>query len=334
MPLVSVIMVAHCDTRFLRPAIRSVLRQTWTDLELVLVDNGIGLGRDQLGDLGKDSRLRILNQSENLGMPAGFNEGLKNCRGEFIALLDYDDLALPDRIERQVAGMRQRPELGMLFMAAETIDRLDCVTGTEFTLISECDHRRFGVFDMPATTPTFMCRRTVADQVRYRAPFDVAADFDFFTRISDRWPTAALPAIGIRYRRHAEQATSARRTHQVLSANLVRLLTARRRSGRTEGLDEILEELRDWIAEPPSLKDQYAYFARRSLREGFLPLAVYFARASLRDSRGPGAIWRAGLVLLNVSALQPSRIPLHWRLFFTGPLRTFGLRPRKENSAD
>ncbi len=327
MPHVSVIMVAHRDTPYLRPAIRSVLEQTWRDLELVLVDNGIGLREADLGEPGADERLRMVSLESNRGIATGINAAVSQCRGDYVALLDSDDIALPDRIARQVAAMHTRPELGMLFMAARTIDRDDRVIGTEFTLITEDEHRLFGSYDMPAVTPTYMCRREVMEQHVYREGTDVASDYDFFTRVNDQWPTGALPEYGICYRRYEEQSTVARRAVQVLGANIVRLVTARRRAGREERFSELIDEYRGWLESPPDAGTQYATFARRSLREKFPLLAVYFARKSLATLHGVRWVFRALGTLVGAIICKPDQTILLLRLFFTGPLRTFGLRP-------
>ena len=73
MPAVSVLMVFHRDTPFLRPALASALKQTFADFELVLVDNGTGLGADALGELGRDPRLRWVRLARNEGIPGGHN---------------------------------------------------------------------------------------------------------------------------------------------------------------------------------------------------------------------------------------------------------------------
>ena len=114
MPQVSVLMVFHRVTPFFEPAVRSVLEQTFDDLELVLVDNGTGLPVKALGELGADPRVHWVRLPCNEGIPSGHNAGVAAARGEFIALQDYDDIALPHRLERQVATLRADPGIGLV----------------------------------------------------------------------------------------------------------------------------------------------------------------------------------------------------------------------------
>lgn len=327
MPLVSVIMVSHRDTPFVRAAVASVFAQTLRDWELIFVDNGSGMTPESLGESGRDDRLRWIALEQNFGIPIGMNAALKVARGEFIAVLDADDLALPRRFEVQAAFLRANPGLSAVFSAADTIDEAGVVTAREFTLLSERDHRIFSAYDMPAMTPTVMLRRQIMERYPYREDFDVACDYDQMSRIADHHASCALPEVLTQYRRHQIQTTVQKRVSQVFYANIVRLLTARRRSGRDEAMAALVEELREWLAQPPDPATQYAFFARRSLAEGYILLAVYFARKMLADARTPRGIAGAGWILLHAMGQNPGQIVRLLRMFFTGPLRAFDLQP-------
>ena len=114
MPVVSVIMACHRVTPFLRPAVRSVLAQTERDLELILVDNGTGAGLEPLAQDGADPRVRLVTLGTNRGIAAAHNAAVALAAGEFIALLDHDDLMLPRRLEKQIAALRASPGLGLV----------------------------------------------------------------------------------------------------------------------------------------------------------------------------------------------------------------------------
>jgi GT2 family glycosyltransferase len=324
MPAVSVLMVFHRDTPFLRPAIASVLGQTWRDLEFVLVDNGTGLTTDALGDLGSDPRLRWVRLPANQGIAAGHNAGVAAAQSEFIALLDYDDLALPSRLERQVALLRADPRLGLVSTLAEAIDETGRVLHREFALAEPEAQRCYVQFAAPFFTPACTGRREVFTTLPYRAAFSYCADFDFVARVADRWPTAIVPEVLLHYRHHAAQTTVQRASRIAAERCAVRLLTARRRANRPEGSDLIDFSAADRIRPADAVRD----YARRSLAEGFTVLAAYHARRTAAEGRTPVDYLRAfGIFLRAYRAATAAERGQVARMFFSGPVRALGLRP-------
>ena len=106
MPFISVIIPTYNRALVFSRAVRSVLEQTWTDLEIILVDDGSDDDTLELAKLLKDPRLRIFTQ-ENKGVSAARNLGIHHAGGRYIALLDSDDYWLPRKLERQIHFMRE-----------------------------------------------------------------------------------------------------------------------------------------------------------------------------------------------------------------------------------
>ena len=320
MPAVSVLMVFHRDTPFLRPAIASVVAQTWTDWELVLVDNGTGLAPETLGETGRDPRLRWVRLARNEGICAGHNAGVAAARGEFVALLDYDDLMMPSRLERQVARLRAEPALGLVSARAESIDATGRVTGREFSLDDGEAQRVYTHYAAPVVTPAFAGRREVFAALPYRAEFVWSADFDFLARAAERWPLAAVPGVLLRYRRHAGQTTQVRAGQIVAERCAVRLLTARRRAGREEGVALA-------VGEAASAGEVTRTYARACVGEGFPVLAAYHARRSVAEEptlRSLVTAWRIYAAAGRRAGAEAAQVR---RMFFSGPVRALGLRP-------
>jgi glycosyltransferase involved in cell wall biosynthesis len=292
MPTVSVILVFHRDTPFLRPAINSILDQTFRDLELVLVDNGVGLMETDLGlSVGEDRPpIKWVRFPENRGIAHGGNAGFAAAVGEFAAFMDYDDIALPNRIARQVIALREHPAWQIVTTRAFLIDAQGAQTGESFTLLSPAEQATFSQFSMPATSPTMMARTEVVRRLPYRPEFIYAPDFDFFPRVADNAVTAAIPEVLLYYRHHANQSTQVGHDSQTLSANIIRLLTARRRAGRPEDFANLTDELAAWRKDAPALAVQYNFFADRAWQENFPLLGVYFARKLLPVDRSPRAV--------------------------------------------
>ncbi len=327
MPAVSVIMVFHRVIPFLAPAVQSILTQTWRDLELVLVDNGTGAGVAPLGDLGRDPRLRLISRSGDTRIAAGFNSGVAEARGEFIAVMDYDDLAQPQRIERQVAALRADSGLGLVTCRAETIDGQGATIGREFVLEKPEQQMIFSAYSMPAPTPSLMGKAEVFRRFPRRSEFLYAVDYDFFSRAAEVWPTRGVPETLLRYRVHAQQATMQYQARQVFEACAIRLLTARRRSGRAEGLSSVLAEMGTWVDSPPALPVIYARFAHWCLEEKFPLLAVYHARKLLSVRRDVQTIAAVLQIYLNALRIAPGEASILTRMFLSGPLRTHRLKP-------
>jgi glycosyltransferase involved in cell wall biosynthesis len=121
-PRVSVVICFLNGAEFLPAAIDSVLAQTMTDFELYLVDDGSTDGSSEIAQryVVGDSRLRYVEHEGhvNLGLSASRNVGIRAAQGDFIALLDADDIWMPSKLEEQLAIFDRHPELGMVCGAA------------------------------------------------------------------------------------------------------------------------------------------------------------------------------------------------------------------------
>ncbi len=116
-PCVSVIMPVYNAANFLSAALESALKQTFEDFEIIVVDDGSTDGTRELlqtFEQNFEPRVRVLRQA-NAGASSARNTAIRAARGEFIAFLDSDDLWEPQKLELQVAALRERPEAGVCF---------------------------------------------------------------------------------------------------------------------------------------------------------------------------------------------------------------------------
>lgn len=117
-------MPVYNGMRYIREAVDSVFAQTFTDFELLIVDDASTDGsRAYLASLA-DPRVRVVTNEVNLGQTATLNRGLSLARGAFIARLDQDDVCLPERLERQLATHEARPDVALSCTWEYTIDSL------------------------------------------------------------------------------------------------------------------------------------------------------------------------------------------------------------------
>ncbi len=123
-PTISVVMPVHNGERFLREAVESILTQTWTDLEMIVVDDGSTDGTPViLEQLAKeDSRVVVITFPVNRGVSEAANEGCRRSRGRFIARMDADDVSLPERLEKEVAFLEANPDVSVVGAWVRRID--------------------------------------------------------------------------------------------------------------------------------------------------------------------------------------------------------------------
>lgn len=116
MRVVSILVAVYNAESFVEETVQSVLAQTYPDWELLLVDDGSTDGTPEvLSRLARlDTRIRVLRQP-NAGTQVARNYGLRHCHGEWVALLDHDDVWLPRKLERQLDIAREHPDAGLLF---------------------------------------------------------------------------------------------------------------------------------------------------------------------------------------------------------------------------
>ena len=120
-PKITVVIVTYNRPLFIKEAIQSVLNQTFTDFELIVVDNGVKIPAKEIVGSFDDSRIKYIQNDKNTDCAGGKNIGMKNMRGEFAAFLDDDDMWLPEKLELQMRAFENNPEAGFCFTAVTQV---------------------------------------------------------------------------------------------------------------------------------------------------------------------------------------------------------------------
>jgi len=215
-PLVSVLLSVHNGEPYVRTALESVLRQTMDDLELIVVDDASTDGTPDIIAGLHDPRVRMLRNDEQLGLAASLNRGLDEARGRYVARLDADDVALPRRLELQVARIRATPGIVILGSAVCAIDD-DGTLGTVHAMPATSMAVRWHLlFSSPFFHPTVLLDREHLERhgLRYDSSFLESEDYDLWTRALAAGEGANLSESLVLYRVHAGQASQARRELQ------------------------------------------------------------------------------------------------------------------------
>jgi len=235
-PEVSIVLPVYNSQRYLAETIESALSQTFTNFELVAVDDE---STDDSSDILKryadaDSRVRILQRSHG-GIVAARNEGMAAARGEFIAAMDHDDVMLPERLALQVAFLRAHPDCVAVGGAGLLIDPEGdpLIERHHPTEPDEIEAELFAGRN-PIIQPCVMIRReSVAAIGGYREQCNFAEDYDLFLRLSDLGRLANLPQVLIQYRQHMSRASHGHyqeQNHVLVAA----LQEAYKRRGRSD----------------------------------------------------------------------------------------------------
>jgi glycosyltransferase involved in cell wall biosynthesis len=225
-PRVSVLTPVYNMEAFIGPAIESVLAQTMGDFELVLVDdcstdNSMSIMQDYAA---RDGRIRIYSTPVNSWAHAAGNVGLDHARGEYVAILDADDLLPPDRFEKQLAVLDANPDIDVCGGWMQLFDESDKLLATFQR--DDLQIRMGMVFDSTMGHGTAMIRRSVIEDhgIRYDTDIYYAHDYHFFTQLAfDGHATfTSIPEVVYLYRWHAAQTSNARRVEQIGYSDQVR----------------------------------------------------------------------------------------------------------------
>lgn len=205
MPKISVIMpIYNTDPVYLKQAIESVFHQTYKDFELLLIDDASEPYIREVIESYHDKRLNYIRLKSNSGAAAARNIGIEKSKGEYIALLDSDDIALPERLEKQVKYMEKHPKIGCMGTSAEIIgDDSDNAGFTKFKGHKEIE--RFLIFiNCAFCNSSIMLRKSVLtkNHIFYNSEFVPAEDYGFYISLIGKTQFAFLNEVLIQYRYH------------------------------------------------------------------------------------------------------------------------------------
>lgn len=220
LPLVTVLLPVFNGETYLAEAIESVLRQTYPNIELLVIDDGSTDGTaDVIARFG-DPRLVVLRHEVNRGLVAALNHGLELARGELLARLDADDVADPTRLAKQVQRFRADPDLVALGTAISYIDSTGSLVEVPAGQVQGAHFLRWRMLRGTCVYhPTLMLHRARAGaDARYSADYPHAEDYELLLRLSRRCRVDNLAEVLVAHRRHPGSISSQYRDQQRSSA--------------------------------------------------------------------------------------------------------------------
>lgn len=208
-PEVSVVIPAYNASRHIFEAVSSILDQTFRNLEVVIVNDGSTDETRAICDslAAKDRRIVVITQ-DNKGVSGALNAGIRLSRGPLIARMDADDIAFPERIEKQLEVLCDSPDTGLV--SAGYIPFAEMSLPTLAPIVHPSGHQciyALLAFCSPICHPAVLARRELFQQFPYR-PGVAAEDHDLWCRAIHSYQFANIEAPLLYYRRHAASITA------------------------------------------------------------------------------------------------------------------------------
>lgn len=305
-PVVSVVMPVYNTAEYLAGAIESILKQTFTSIELIIVDDGSEDGSLQIAEQfeAADKRIRLIVQEGNKGNYPSRNHGMALARGEYIAVMDSDDVALPNRLERQVQFLQEHPGFTMVGSRVLLIDPEGAPVGSKEGLFTEHEDIDAALMERKwaVVHPTVLMRRSAVNAVGgYREKFRTCADHDIYIRLAELGRVANLPEVLLCYRQHYSSLTRLKSDQQHNLRLIQRDARERRKLSPLEGeplppiqKPEVLQRrqkmrLRYTWAEM-AMREKYVTTALKNIGLSFVldPIGALYTSLSLVRRRAMG----------------------------------------------
>ena len=212
--LVSVLMPVFNGAPYLRESVESLLNQDHQNFELIMIDDG---SIDETWDIiqglaRRDHRIRPFRNGSNRGLTRCLNDGLQLCTGEYIARLDADDIATPNRLSTQINHLKSHPNIGLVGSFLKTIEerpRLVTYPTKHFDIVGML------AFANSIAHPSIMFRRSLITVHGVSYPdIKYAQDYGFYIRCASVTELSNLPVALTYYRIHSSQISSQKKIEQ------------------------------------------------------------------------------------------------------------------------
>jgi glycosyltransferase involved in cell wall biosynthesis len=298
-----VVIPAYNRAATIGAAIASVLRQTWRDFELVVVDDGSTDGTLEAARAVADPRLRVVAAPRNLGAAGARNLGVAEARGTWVAFQDSDDEWLPEKLAKQMARLATPPpdgaEWGGCYCGLLTVGALDARPGERTTLryvpdpslaLVEGDILDTLLAGNVISTQTLVVRRDLfLDLGRFDEATTPIEDWDFALRLANRGPIAFVDEPLV---------------HQHFSPDSITRWTKRRVESRQRLLDK---NMNLYSPRPQRLAWQYYVLAGDSRMAGDLAAARHYLALARKIRPASPRSWAMSLYIAALGLLAPLR---------------------------
>ena len=209
MSIVSVIIPAYNSEKTILATLESVQGQTFSDFELIVIDDGSTDRTVDLANTLQDSRLKVFSY-QNGGVSVARNRGIQHASGDFISFIDADDLWLPDKLQLQLESLQKNPEAGVAYSWTTFVDEKGTVLYTQEPVFHEGNvYPQLLVENFILNGSNVLIRRRFVEAVgNFHASLRYAEDWEFYIRLADLCTFVVVPKHQIIYLRSPQSATS------------------------------------------------------------------------------------------------------------------------------
>jgi len=207
-PLVTVIMAVYNTGPYLKDAIESILNQSYTHIEFIIINSGSTDNSAQVIASYNDKRIRFINKTSNENWLENINQALKEAKGNYIARMDHDDISLKDRLRKQIDFLNLHPEIGMCGTWMRTFGEGSSKVFKYPLTPEECKVHL--LFNIPILHPSLVLRKALVEKygIKYKQEFFPADDMELLAVNSDQIKYANIPEVLFHYRVHEKQASN------------------------------------------------------------------------------------------------------------------------------
>lgn len=198
-PKVSVLMPAYNSEKYISEAIESILNQTYKDFEFIIINDG---STDKTANIikeyaGKDKRIKFINHKKNTGISKTRNDLLKMAKGEYLAYLDSDDIAINTRLKKQVKFLEKHTDIGVVGGSFQCFGEVNVIVKhpekiTFFSLLQQCC----------IANPTVLIRKSVLtkNNITYNQDYKTSEDYELWSRLVLVTKIQNIPDVLTKYR--------------------------------------------------------------------------------------------------------------------------------------
>lgn len=220
MPKVSVVMAVKNGKPFIEEAIESILNQTFRDFEFIIIDDYSTDGTLEYLESIHDTRIKILTNKENIGLTRSLNKSIRLANGEYIARLDADDLAYPERLKKQIEYLEKHPDVGLLASYCNVINESGDILNNGGHLCTSPEKiSAMFLVDNYLASCSVMFRKKIFDTVGgYPEKYRYAQDYALWTQFALYSKVAKLNEWLVAWRERPDGLTEMKRDKQAYCA--------------------------------------------------------------------------------------------------------------------
>ena len=183
MPVISVVMPVYNGEKYLREAVESVLKQSFSDFEFIIIDDGSMDKTEEIIKSYNDQRIVYIKNSENLGLAKSFNIGVRAAQGKFITRMDADDISVLGRFQEQLIFLKNHADVDLVGSSVILIKENGKILKKVRRPINHIDIKWSALFSVPVIHPTAMCRSEIFKNNLYDESFYNSEDYELFSRL-------------------------------------------------------------------------------------------------------------------------------------------------------